>query len=218
MDRTITVKGTGKLSLKPDEIVISLSIRTLDPDYDKSMAQAAERLEKLRDALIDIGFRKDDLKSANFNVSTEYTSERDENGNYRQVFSGYRVCHQLKLEFGFDSLRLSRTLSAIAGCIAEPELDVRFTVKDREAVNAALLESASINARSKAEILAKASGVVLKCLLSINYNMGDLNLDSPTRLNMEDRCMLKVGNARGIEVVPQDIEVRDSVTFIWAIE
>ena len=39
--------------------------------------------------------------------------------------------HGLKLEFDFDSQRLSKVLGAIAVCIAEPELNVQFTVKDK---------------------------------------------------------------------------------------
>ena len=40
-------------------------------------------------------------------------------------------------------------------CIAEPELNVQFTVKDKKSVNAALLENACVNAKAKAGILAK---------------------------------------------------------------
>ena len=99
-------------------------------------------------------------------------NERDKNGNYKQIFVGYRVTHGLKLELDFDSQRLSKVLGAIAVCIAEPELNVQFTVKNKEAVDAALLQSACANAKAKAEILTKASGVTLGELVSIDYNWG----------------------------------------------
>ena len=139
MTRTITIKGVGKLSLKPDQVVVSLTLNATDKNYDKTMDTAAKHLEQLRGALVGIGFTKDDLKTTNFNVNTEYESERDKNGNYKRIFIGYSVTHQLKLEFDFDSQRLSQTLGAIAGCIAEPELNVQFTVKDKKSVDVALL-------------------------------------------------------------------------------
>ena len=122
MNRTVTIKGIGKLSLKPDQTVVSLTLKNVHADYDKAMDEAAKHLEQLRDAITEIGFAKDDLKTASFDVGTEYESERDKNGNYKRIFVGYRVTHGLKLEFDFDSQRLSKVLGAIAACIAEPEL------------------------------------------------------------------------------------------------
>ena len=180
MNRTITIKDIGKLSLKPDLTVVYLTLKTVRAGYDKAMDKAAKHLEQLRSAIAEIGFTKYDLKTTSFDVGTEYENERDKNGNYKQIFVGYRVTLGLKLEFDFDSQRPSKVLGAIAVCIAEPELNVQFTVKDKEAVDAALLDSACANAKAKAEILTKASGVTLGELVSIDYNWGELHLYSPT--------------------------------------
>ena len=219
MNRTITIKGIGKLSLKPDQTAVSLTLKTVHADYDKAMGKAAKHLEQLRSAIAEIGFTKDDLKTASFDVGAEYKNERDKNGNYTRIFVGYRVAHGLKLEFDFDSGRLSTVLGAIAVCIAEPELNVQFTVKDKEAVNAALLESACINAKAKAEILTKASGVTLGELVSIDYHCGELHLYSPTRYEMEADCLMRVSTApTAMNIEPDDINVSDSVTFVWGIK
>lgn len=218
MNRTITIKGIGKLNLKPDQAVVSLALKTVHAIYDKAMDEAAKHLEQLRCAIAEIGFAKDELKTVGFDVDTEYESERDKNGNYRQRFIGYRVTHRLKLAFDFDTRRLSKALGAIAVCVAEPELNVQFTVKDREAVNAALLESACRNAKTKAEILTKSSGVTLGELVSIDYNWGELYLCSPTRYEMADACMMKADAApTAMDIEPDDIDVSDSVTFVWEI-
>lgn len=219
MNRTITIKGVGKLSLKPDQTVVSLMPKTVRADYDKAMDEAAKHLEQLHNAVTEIGFTKDDLKTTSFDVGTEYENERDENGNYKQIFVGYRVTHGLKLEFDFDSQRLSKVLGAIAVCIAEPELNVQFTVKDKEAVDAALLQSACANAKAKAEILTKASGVTLGELVSIDYNWSELHLFSQTQYDMEDACMRMASAApTSIQIEPDDIDISDSVTFVWEIK
>lgn len=197
---------------------MSLTLKTVRADYDKAMDEAAKHLEQLRSAIAEIGFTKDDLKTSSFDVGTEYENERDENGNYKQIFVGYRVTHGLKLEFDFDSQRLSKVLGAIAVCIAEPELNVQFTVKDKEAVDAALLQSACANAKAKAEILTKASGATLGELVSIDYNWGELHLFSQTQYDMEDTCMRMASAApTSIEIEPDNIDISDSVTFVWEI-
>lgn len=218
MKRTITIQGIGKLRLKPDYTVISMSLKAANEKYDMAMETASQHLDTLQTALQRFGFAKEDLKTSRFNVSTEYDNERDKNGNYKRVFVGYVVTLQLKLEFDFNMERLAEVLMVIAGCIAQPELNVQFTVKDKEAVNAALLESACDNARAKAKILAGASGVKLGELLSIDYSWGDRSLVSPTRYEMDEACMLRASAApSGMEITPDDIEVSDQVTFVWAI-
>ena len=91
-------------------------------------------------------------------------------------------------------------------------------VKDKKSVNAALLENACVNAKAKAGILAKASGVTLGDLISIDYNWGELHLFSQTQYDMEDDCMRMASAApTSIEIEPDDIDISDSVTFVWEI-
>ena len=217
MPRTITVKGTGRLKISPDMTVVSMTLRSLDKNYDKSMTQSAEQLSSLKKALASIGFREEDLKTANFNVVSEHESVRDENGSYKTVFAGYACIQDLRLEFDFDTARLSQVLSAISKSIADPEMNISFTVKDKSAVSEALLRSATENARAKAEILASASDVTLSTLLSIDYNWGELSLVSPTNYMMEKRCMA-MDCAPEMSFTPEDITVSDNVTFVWEIK
>ena len=45
--RTITVKGTGNASARPDYIILSLNIEVLSETYDRAMSEAAVRIEKI---------------------------------------------------------------------------------------------------------------------------------------------------------------------------
>ena len=42
--RTITVKGIGAVSVKPDLIVLRLSMETAEYEYDAAMKAAAEKI------------------------------------------------------------------------------------------------------------------------------------------------------------------------------
>ncbi len=215
MERTITVKGIGKASVKPDLTVVNVTLDALKEDSASAMDLAEKKLKALKTALGKVGIPDDDIKTTDFNVSVETKSERDKNGNYSQVFVGIRCHHALRVTFDFDMARLGAALSALADCDAEPEYEVHFTVKDKTAVSAELLQNAAKDAKTRADILAKASGVSLGKLLHIDYSWGELNVVSPTRLMA---CDLAVkSNARAMSINPDDINVSDTVAFTYEI-
>ena len=87
--RSITVKGTGRLSVKPDLIVVSMTLETKDSEYEKTMETAAEKIELLNKSLEEIGFEKESVKTTNFNVSTDYESRRHIKGGRKNGLKGY---------------------------------------------------------------------------------------------------------------------------------
>ena len=216
--KTITVKGVGNVSVKPDYVVLSMSLETRNYDYETAMQEAADRIEHINKSLSTIGFEKESVKTTDFNVRTDYESKKDRNGNYYRVFNGYVVNHRLKVSFDFDTKLLSKALGTIASCIAEPELSISFTVKEPSAVNEALLKSATENAKKKAEILCAASGAKLGDLVNIDYNWGELNIYSRTNYDMEMDCLkAKAATPYSLDIEPDDIDATDTVTFVWQI-
>lgn len=215
--KTITVKGNGRVSLAPDLVIVSFAVKSLNKNYEKSVDAVSAKLKALNDALCEAGFGKDELKTTDYNVMTEYSSSCDKNGNYRQVFSGYRCIHRMKLEFDFEETRLSKVLSTVSAAVAEPELNVRFSVRDKEAASEELLRNATANAARNARILADASGVKLGALQSISYNWNDTEFVSPARYENTALMMAKCDRAGGIEMNPEDITAEDSATFVWEI-
>lgn len=218
MPRTITVKGIGRVSAKPDYVVLSMVLESGDMDYDKATELADKQLEQLREALSGAGFDKKALKTADFNVRTKYDNVRDDSGNYRSEFNGYSVFHRLKLEFDLDSERLSKALSAFSGSASNPELSIAFTVKDASAVNEKLLCASAQNAVQKARVLCAASGVELGELLSVNYSWSELDILSDTRCQVPKLLRsAPASEASHMDIEPDDIDVRDTAEFVWEI-
>ena len=218
--RTITVKGVGNVSAKPDYITISMTVESVENDYDKAMDGAARRIENLKAAAVSVGYEKEALKTVSFNVETRYENVKDRQGSYKREFAGYACVYRLKLAFDFDSKQLAKVISAIANSGANPELSIAFTVKNPAKVSEELLESAAQNARAKAEILCKAAGAELGQLISIDYNWGELNIVSRTSYEMED-CLMPLAamdKCCAPEIEPDDINVSDTVAFTWEIK
>lgn len=219
MPKTITVKGTGKATAAPDLVVLSMSLESRNLDYERAMDAAAEQIEDLNSALELAGFDRKSVKTGSFSVRTEYGYRNTPDGNGEQIFAGYVVTHNVKVEFDLDPGRLSGALSAIGACTAHPQLSVAFTVKDAETVSGELLRAATLNAKRKAEVLCDASGRKLGDLLSIEYSWNDMSLFSPTRYEMADECMgaPMMAKRAGIAIQPDDIRVSDAATFVWEI-
>ena len=216
--KTVSIKGIGKVSVKPDLIVITMRMESEDKEYDKATELAAEKIELLSNALAKVGFEKTAIKTTNFNVRTQYESVKDKNGSYKNVFKGYVCNHDIKVEFDIDTKKLAKVLSAVSVCLAKPEFSIAFTVKDSSAVSAELLKSAAQNAKEKAEILCAGCGVKLGELQSINYGWGEPDVRSDTDYRVDGRCMLKAESClSNIDIQPEDIKVNDAATFVWEI-
>ena len=156
-----------------------MNLSALDPDYGCAAEIMDEKTAALTAAAEAAGFPKKELKTASFNVNTEYRGVHDpKTGEYRQEFAGYRVFHGLTLGFPLDLCKLGELLGGFSDSGADPELSIRFTVADPEAVRREALEKAAANARKKAELLAAASGVKLGELLTIRYDWAEIRLES----------------------------------------
>lgn len=214
MNRTITITGVGKASIKPDQIVITLALETIDYEYEKTMQLATAAIATLNEAVHSAGFGKKDLKTTHFAIDTYYESYRDKNNDYKKRFSGYKCQHTLKLTFDYDAVQLSQVLTEMAKVEVYPELNIQFTVKDTRAVSEQLLVNATENARHKAEVLLRAAGAELGQLLNIDYSWKDIYFHSPTLYQRDSQIMME---ATMPEIEPEDIAVQDSVSFVWEI-
>jgi uncharacterized protein YggE len=114
MERTITVKGVGSASTKPDQVQITLNLNATNLVYQKAMDMAAIQLDYITAGLAPCGIQKRDIKTTRFAVDAEYEQQKDSHGNYKHVFTGYQCEHCLMISFDFDMKVLAQVLNALA--------------------------------------------------------------------------------------------------------
>ena len=219
--RTIRVTGKGTLKLRPDTTRISISLEGLFPEYSETLRRSSEDTERIKDLLARFGFESSELKTLHFSVDTEYEGVQEQ-GVYRQRFAGYRFRHQMKLEFPSDNERLGKVLYALANCSVKPEFRLSYTVKDPEAAKNELLGRAVADAREKAAVLTRAGGLNLGAIQSIDYSWGELDfevrpMNGPMLANRSFGAA-KEAASFDLNIVPDDIQVSDTVTVVWEIE
>lgn len=218
MPRTITVTGIGHATARPDTVIISMTKESQDKDYDRAMQIEGDSIADIVHYLTEAKFHKDMIKTTDFNVRTEYENLKDRSGNYRRTFKYYVVSQKLKLEFPIDTKQLSLALTAISKSQTYPQLSISFAGKDTTAINEEMFRSATANTKRKAEVLCDAAGVKLGDIVSINYSCGELNIYSDTNYNLAKDCLADPMTVRTIDIEPDDIDIRDTATFVWEIE
>lgn len=218
MDRTITVTGKGKISVKPDTIRLNINSEGVFKDYDGTVRKATEATGILRETIEKAGLAAQDLKTTRLNIDTEYESYRDINDDYRQRFVGYKYTHNLYIQFPNDNKRLGIVLYELANCRTPVEFSILHTVKDIDAVKNELLVKAVEDSKVKASVLAEAAGVTLGEIKRIDYSWGELEIFSdPIHLN-KSVTIGAAPNAYDIDIEADDIDVKDTVTIVWGIE
>ena len=219
MEKIITVKGIGHVSVKPDLVVVSLELKTINPNYDHCMKLSGERRDLLKEAVKKSGLPDDSLKTTDFEISTEYHSVKMKDGNYHQVFDGWKCSHDMKVEFSLDINQLTKLLHHVAKSGISCETSVKFTITDPSNVQTELLASAAKNAKTKAETLCTAVGAKLGEIVKIDYNWSEINIYSRTKYGsglFDESPMPMCCSAP--EIDPEDIDVSDNAIFIWRIE
>lgn len=219
MERQITVKGIGKMTVPVDYVEIKFTLDEMNKDYKKGYETFENHIQELQKIVQSIGFKKEDLKASELDVTPEYDNIR-KNGKYIDVFKGYNFITELKLCFDFDSTKLGEVFSLTSDAKCAPRIDVEFTVKDKEEIKKNLLADAAKDAREKANILCEAMGVKLGNLITINYNWTEVNIYSNTNyaLKHTDRVVYGCAERSLIDFTPDDISVTDNASFIWEIE
>lgn len=218
MARTITIKGTGSITVRPDLIVLSLTVESREKKYADAVTDASEKIRKLNTALEGAGFPKDSAKTINYHVRADYSMCKDRRGQMQRQLNGYVCVHRLKVEFDCDTGLLGRAVGAVTASLSSPQLDISFTVRDKNAVTQELLGLVAADAKRKAGALCTAAGASLGQLLTVDYSWNEICLCSPTNLCVDDTCELAAPMALPrIDIRPDDIPLSDSATFVWEI-
>ncbi len=222
MERRITVKGIGHITAKPDYVIIHMTIDETNKKYEKAVEDASDRINKLSNALVNIGFESDALKTADFKVNIATGYKKNFKGVSEVVKTGFTCTYRMKVSFDFESEKLSKAIDAITTCVSDPRLNITFTVKDEEAVKDELLKSAGANARRRAEILCEAAGGKLGNLVMVNYNWNEISILSPTRFDsdyLSDTAELcsEMPMLAPESIQPDDIDLSNNAVFVWEI-
>ena len=164
--RTLTVSGSGEAKGVPNQVQLSAGVTTTATTADSALAENSRKMNAVFDALRRLGVPDKDIQTSNFSVQPQYPPY-NQNATGLQHIVGYQISNQVDVTLD-DVKKLGPSLDALVAAGANQINSVSFAIRDTDALMAAAREAAVGDALKRAQTYAKAAGVALGPIDSIN--------------------------------------------------
>jgi len=160
----VIVIGEGSITTAPDYARVRSGVTTTAKTVKEASDSNSKVMAAMIAALADAGIAKKDLQTSEFSIEPVYTSPSSkfsaDGPNGPPKLSGFRVSNHVNVIIR----QISQVADILDGLVKAGATDIGnlgFVVSDREKALDQARESAMANARHKAELYARASGVTL---------------------------------------------------------
>ena len=166
--RTMSVSGTGRVTLIPDIATINIGVRTEADAVSDALEGNTAQANAISQVLQDLGIAQDDIQTSNFNV---FPAERYDPLTGQSAGQYFVVENTVNVTVR-DLANLGEVLSAVVDAGANNIYGINFSVENREDAVAEARELAIKDAQAKAAAIAEDADVRLGDLMSINVYSG----------------------------------------------
>jgi uncharacterized protein YggE len=164
--RLISVNGEATIAVKPDMVTVSFGVETNASTAKEAQQANTSKMNSVIAALKGAGIKADDIQTSNFSLYPVYGWEGDRPGG-TQVLTGYRCNNTVTARI--KSVAATGTIiDAAINAGATNVGGITFGLQDPEPTQNEALALAVENARSKAEVMAKAAGVTITGIYKIS--------------------------------------------------
>ena len=162
--RQVTVVGHGEVKGKPDTATIQIGVETEAPAAKDALAKNTDEATALQAELKKLGVAEADIQTSNFSIYPTYGTDG------RQI-TGYHVSNSVVVKIrALD--KAGTLLDQVVQAGANSVSSITFSVGDPQALLGQAREQAMQDARTHAELLAKAGGAAVGDVLVITENVG----------------------------------------------
>ena len=167
--RSMSVTGTGRVTIVPDMATINVGVRSEAEAVAEALEGNTAQANAISQTLQDMGIEEKDIQTSNFNI---YPNERY-NPMTGEVEGRYFVVENTVNVRVRDLSKLGEILNAVVEAGANSINGITFSVEDRSAAVAEARDLAIADAKAKAEAIAESADVELGEILTINvYESG----------------------------------------------
>ena len=204
--RTITLTGTGEVSVIPDTATIQIGVESQADTATEALADNSAAAARVIGALKEAGVAPGDIRTANFAVQPVYSNAKSLSQD-GPVVTGYRVTNQVIASIR-DLDGLGVLLDRVIGEGANRIGGISFSVADETEALERARTLAIEDARNKARTYAEAAGVSLGPVLAITEAGAP-----PAPLGM---AMMRVESA-AVPIERGSTTIAAQVTVVWQI-
>lgn len=163
---TILVNGQATEKVTPDLISIYFNVDTKGTTSKEADDANSLIVNKLKNAIVSLGFSEDELKTQNYNIYPNYDYT---NG---QKINGYTASHSLRIGFSIDKKnKIGNVIDAGANAgagISYINFELSPTLEQQYKTQA--IQTAADDARTKAEAIAQGFNKKLGRLVSVSLD------------------------------------------------
>lgn len=203
--RTITVVGTGNVSLVPDVAVINVGAEVRADTVSEAKAEVDDQMAAIMAALKQMAVDEKDIQTSHYYIHYEERVPMPvvQEGPVGESQNGYRVSSMLRVTVR-DVEKAGEVLDAVVEAGANQVHGVTFTVSDESKWQGQAREKAMADARARASELAGLAGVELGELISVSEVIGSVPMP------------VAMGGGGGI--APGELELSTQVQVTFAIQ
>ena len=162
-NRSITVGGTGTITITPDMATVTFGVDVAGSSLVQTQSDATTKMTAVIGAIKDAGIKDDNIQTIQYSVNV--VNEYDDRGLPKGV-SGYQVSNQVAVTTN-DIEGLGNRIYDVVAAGANSVWGVNFLTSDSTNAQSQARALAIADAQAKAQELAKAAGVSLGGIISI---------------------------------------------------
>ncbi len=164
--RELIITGEGKVFAAPDIALIKLGVTNEGMDVSVIVQKNTEQMNKILKELKALGIEEKDIKTTQYSLTPryEYPHETGE-----RVFKGYVMAQKIGVKIR-DFEKIGNALNIATQNGATLVGDLSFSIDEPEKIRQQAREKAIEQAKTKAESIARASGLKLGKVLNVQEN------------------------------------------------
>lgn len=206
---TLAVSGQGEVRGTPDQAVLSTGVTTTAKTAAAALAENASKMNAVFATLKRLGVAEKAIQTSNFSVSPQYPSYNADAREPQQIV-GYQVANQVTVTLD-DTRKLGPSLDALVAAGSNQINSVSFSIKDPAPLLTKARELAVADAMARAQTYAKAAGVTLGPILSIQEG----EAETPRPLY---NVAMVAGRVAPTPMAPGEQSVTASITVIFQVK
>jgi uncharacterized protein YggE len=210
-DRTIEVKGTGTYKTMPDLGVLNAEASVVSEKFADAVKGLTAKTEKLTAQLQMVGFKKEEIKTADFSVAKNIVWENNSN-----VEKGYIARQHISVEFPNTKEKIGALITSFMSSENDIRFSFVFTLSDtrQTMVKDELLKRAVNDARARADVIAAAAQQKMGNVKHISYGA---SMQRPVyQAAMYKTLSADNERAQGFDV--KEMFFTDEVTIVWELK
>jgi len=211
--KTVTVQGISEIKAMPDLITVYFNVETKGDTSAEATEDNTEIMNKLIDAMLDLGFDKSDIQTQSFNVYPNIYWD-----GTKQKEDGYKASHSVKVELSIDEVdKLGEIVDGgVDAGAGVSYINFELTQESQNEYKAQALKLASQDAQIKAESVAEGFGKTVGKLVSVqvsDFGYYPWNVYTSSGGGYREDSMMAKEAAVNIAPSEQEITASISATF-----